>query len=140
MLKLRLNEIGITTNCYICKKDLGSDDVFTSLNDTADVTLRERLKNQLGLSENDIICFNCIDRIAEKFKEKALVNLADVRLKPTFLLWLVPIFMGLLGGILMYIAVKDQDQLKANRAILVGIIPTVVIIIIYFTILTSMFY
>ena len=75
-----------------------------------------------------------------QFKEKTLVNLADVRLKPTFLLWLVPIFMGLLGGILMYIAVKDQDQAKANNAILVGIIPTVVIIIIYFIILTSMFY
>ena len=92
------------------------------------------------MGENDIICLSCTNRIDDKFKENTLVNLADVKLKPTYLLWLVPIFMGLLGGILMYIAVKDQDQLKANRAILVGIIPTVVIIIIYFTILTSMFY
>ena len=87
-----------------------------------------------------MICLSCTNRIDDKFRDKTLVNLADVRLKPTFLLWLVPIFMGLLGGILMYIAVKDQDQAKANNAILVGIIPTVVIIIIYFIILTSMFY
>jgi hypothetical protein len=57
------------------------------------------------------------------------------KVKPTPLLWLVPIFMGLLGGILMYIAVKDEDQAKANSAILVGIVSTVTIIIVYFVIL-----
>jgi uncharacterized membrane protein len=53
------------------------------------------------------------------------------KVKPTPLLWLVPIFIGLLGGILMYIAVKDQDQEKANSAILVGIVSTIVMIIVY---------
>jgi len=53
------------------------------------------------------------------------------KVKSTPLLWLVPIFMGLLGGILMYIAVKDEDQGKANSAILVGIVSTVTMIIIY---------
>lgn len=43
------------------------------------------------------------------------------KVKPTPLLWLIPIFMGLLGGILMYIAVKDEDQEKANNAILIGV-------------------
>ena len=127
------------TNCYICKKDLGASAVFTSLNETADVRLRERLKNQLGVGENDVICLSCTNRINDKFQENVLVNLADVKIKPTYLLWLVPILMGVLGGILMYIAVKDQDPAKANNAILVGIIPTVVIIILYFIILTSMF-
>ena len=53
------------------------------------------------------------------------------KVKPTPLLWLVPVFGGLLGGILMYIAVKDEDQGKANSAILVGIVSTVTMIIIY---------
>ena len=53
------------------------------------------------------------------------------KVKPTPLLWLVPIFIGLLGGILMYIAVKDQDQEKANSAILVGIVSTIAMIIVY---------
>jgi len=45
--------------------------------------------------------------------------------KPTRLLWLVPIFMGLLGGILMYIAVKDQDQEKANDAMLISVLSSI---------------
>jgi hypothetical protein len=39
--------------------------------------------------------------------------------------------MGLLGGILMYIAIKDEDQGKANSAILVGIVSTITMIIVY---------
>ena len=37
--------------------------------------------------------------------------------KITKLIYLVPIFMGLLGGILMYIAVKDQNQEMANDGV-----------------------
>ena len=49
--------------------------------------------------------------------------------KPTKLLWVFPLFMGLLGGILMYIAIKDEDQQKANDGILVGILSTIAMII-----------
>jgi len=45
--------------------------------------------------------------------------------KITRLIYLVPIFLGLYGGILMYIAVKDQDQEMANNAILYSIMSTV---------------
>lgn len=41
------------------------------------------------------------------------MNETEIHEKPTRLLWLVPIFMGLLG-ILMYIAVKDQNQEKSS--------------------------
>ena len=37
------------SNCYICKKDLGASDVFTSLGITSDVQLQERLKSQLDM-------------------------------------------------------------------------------------------
>lgn len=52
-------------------------------------------------------------------------------IKPTKLLWLVPIFMGLLGGILLYIAVKDKDQKKANDSIFVGFLSTLAWICLY---------
>lgn len=52
-------------------------------------------------------------------------------IKPTKLLWLVPIFMGLLGGILLYIAVKDKDQKQANDGILVGVLSTIGWIFLY---------
>jgi uncharacterized membrane protein len=45
--------------------------------------------------------------------------------KITRLIYTLPIFMGLLGVILMYIAVKDQDQGMANDAILYSIMSTV---------------
>ena len=55
--------------------------------------------------------------------------------KPTSLLWLVPVFMGLLGGILLYIAVKDEDQRKANYAMVAGTFSTILMILIYLLII-----
>ena len=40
--------------------------------------------------------------------------MSENKQKPSKLIWSIPIFMGLLGGILMYIAVKDQNQEMAN--------------------------
>ena len=45
-----------------------------------------------------------------------------VKEKPTRLLYLVPVFMGLLGGVLMYIAVKEQNQEMANNGMFWGVI------------------
>ncbi len=45
--------------------------------------------------------------------------------KPTRLLYLVPLFMGLLGGVLMYIAVKDQNQEMANDGMFWGVISSI---------------
>lgn len=53
------------------------------------------------------------------------------KIKPTKLIWLVPITMGLLGGILMYIAVKDEDPQKANDGILAGVLSTIAMIFLY---------
>lgn len=61
------------------------------------------------------------------------------KVKPTRLLWAIPVFMGLLGGILMYIAVKDEEQEKANGAILVGIVSTVTMVMIYLLIQTLIY-
>lgn len=44
--------------------------------------------------------------------------------KPTPFLWLVPIFCGLIGGVLMYIAVKNYKQEMANDAVFVSFIST----------------
>ncbi len=122
------------TNCHICKKELGSSDDSYNSTFLNDVQLQEKLKNQTGMSENDVICYDCAKRVEKKIKENTKMNLADVKIKPTPLLWLVPIFMGLIGGILMYIAVKDEDQAKANNSILVGILSSVAIIFVYIVI------
>ncbi len=53
------------------------------------------------------------------------------KVKPTPLLWVIPVFLGLLGGILMYIAVKDEDQEQANRSINVSILSSIAMIFVY---------
>ena len=42
----------------------------------------------------------------------------------TKLIWLLPITCGMLGGILMYIAVKKDSQDMANDGILCGVVVT----------------
>lgn len=74
----------------------------------------------------------------KKVEKNSNTSLTDVKVKPTLLLWLVPIFMGLLGGILMYIAVKDEDQKKANTAILVGFLSTIALIFLYVIIFSAL--
>jgi len=51
--------------------------------------------------------------------------------KPTRLLYLVPVFMGLLGGVLMYIAVKDQNQEMANNGMFWSVISTIGFVFLY---------
>ena len=55
--------------------------------------------------------------------------------KPTRLLYLVPITMGILGGVLMYIAVKDQNQEMANDGMFWGVVVTIIVILFYGTIM-----
>ena len=58
--------------------------------------------------------------------------MSENKKKPEKLIWSIPIFMGLLGGILMYIAVKDQNQEMANDGILVGVLSTIAWVFLYF--------
>ena len=119
------------TNCYICKKELGSSIDQYGLSFLKNTLQQEKLKTQTGMSENDVICYDCAKRAERRLGENIDMNLADIKVKPTPLLWLIPVFMGLLGGILMYIAVKDEDQRKANNAILVGLLSTIGLIFLY---------
>jgi len=65
-----------------------------------------------------------LKKILEELKKLNDVSDSNPR-KITRLIYLVPIFLGLYGGILMYIAVKDQDQEMANNAILYSLMSTV---------------
>ncbi len=38
--------------------------------------------------------------------------------------YIIPIFMGWLGGLLMYLVIRDDDRDKAKRGLIVGIIIT----------------
>jgi uncharacterized membrane protein HdeD (DUF308 family) len=45
--------------------------------------------------------------------------------RPTSLWYLVAFLFGLLGGLIAYVAVKDEDKGMANNCILIGIMTTI---------------
>ncbi|MEM2154812.1 MAG: PCI domain-containing protein [Nitrososphaeria archaeon] len=51
--------------------------------------------------------------------------------KSSLLWFLVPLFLGLLGGILAYLAVKDENREMASDLLILGILTTIIGIIIF---------
>ena len=116
----------MTTFCFVCKKKLS---VF---NDRAykKWIQREGAIPPEGMGDKDVVCIECHEHIRKGKQERNGITEKE-KPRPTSLLYLLPIFMGLLGGILMYIAVKDQNQEMANTGMLVGVIITIIGIIFY---------
>jgi len=48
---------------------------------------------------------------------------------------LIPLFFGILGGIVAYIGVKDDDKKMANNLLMFGVVWTIILIGIYLCIL-----
>jgi CHASE2 domain-containing sensor protein len=52
--------------------------------------------------------------------------------RPTRAWYLIPFFLGILGGIIGYFAVKNDDKEMANNLLVEGIIMTVIAVILWF--------
>ncbi len=120
----------MATFCFVCKKKLSVFD---------DRTKKKWIQEEggippEGMSDEDVLCIECLDLIREGKQPRKVVTEKE-KPRPTSLLYLVPIFMGLLGGILMYIAVKDQNQEMANAGMFVGVFITIIGITFYAIIL-----
>jgi hypothetical protein len=57
--------------------------------------------------------------------------------KPTGLWWLVPFFFGIIGGIVAYVGVKDDDAEMASGLLLFGIVWSVICGLIWYAIVFS---
>ena len=68
------------------------------------------------------MCIKC-GKIVEKPKTTE-DNSKPVK-KPSKAWYLVPIFFGIIGGLVMYLVLKDQDGKMAKKGLIVGIILTV---------------
>jgi len=113
--------------CFYCKKEMGT---FATHYDHQDF-LNSDLNPPSGIGKDDKICQNCFNQLRRQQTEKQPGEIG-----PTSLLYLVPIFMGILGGILMYIAVKDENHKMANNGMIVGVIITIISIIVYAVLLS----
>ena len=110
--------------CFLCHKEIGPLREKYSINDYKN----ERVIPPQNFTEDDRTCASCFHQL--KRVEEA--NRFKYEFGPTVLVYFAPIFLGILGGVLMYIAVKEHDPGMANRGVIVGTIITFIQIIIIF--------
>lgn len=53
--------------------------------------------------------------------------------------YLVPIFFGIIGGIIAWLIIKDDDQKKAKNCLMIGLFMIVIEVILYLTIFATLF-
>jgi len=58
--------------------------------------------------------------------------------RPTLLWYLVPFFFGIIGGIVGYVGVKDEDKEMADILLVFGILWSIILAIFYWTLIMSL--
>jgi len=73
-----------------------------------------------------------------KFRHEATREIREqpVYAKPSAWWWLAPILLGIFGGIMGYVGVKDRDPYMASKLLWFGIILTVVKVLLYYVIVS----
>jgi YVTN family beta-propeller protein len=87
------------------------------------------------------ICINC-GKLLEK--SKATESFSEPAKRPSKAWYLVPIFFGIMGGLIMYLVLKDENMRMAKKGLVLGIILgavlTASVIIFYAVIFGVMFH
>jgi hypothetical protein len=74
-------------------------------------------------------CTNC----GEKKSNLELTQSPYYKKQTSSAIWILPILLGLIGGLIMYFVIVNDDKSKAQNGLILGIILTVIDIIIAFT-------
>ena len=123
----------MTLNCFSCNKKITAFDARGSKKQVEDKGFQ--IPN--GMSDDDKLCQGCLDKIREAQVGGFVSTLEEVEHsknginRPTRWWYLVPIFLGILGGLIMYLIVKDDDKKMAKNGLILSIVLTVIGLIIY---------
>jgi hypothetical protein len=100
---------------------------------TAIRTSEEKM-NKKNIAEGYIICYDCKKVIPKGLKvcpycssgltSSSSSSHTSSYIKPTRLWYLVPILFALLGGIIGYVGVKDEDKEMAESLLIIGVVLT----------------
>jgi len=94
------------------------------------------LFSQSKISEESYkIAVKKIEENISELRSGMELSVVEKKFKPSALWWLVPFFFGILGGIIAYVGVKDDDKGMAENLLIFGILWSIILFIIAFIML-----
>ena len=122
--------------CFLCNGKVSSNPFRAySKNDLKD---DERIIPE-GMSDKDKVCSRCFDHNKDIRKISGLEypqneeEESHYTKKPTSsAIWILPILLGFVGGLIMYFIIMNDDKPKAQNGLVLGIVLTIIPAIIYF--------
>jgi len=121
--------------CFVCDRKLGF--VHEPFNN---YTLNEEHRESpKGFKDDSLLCRECVDSLP-KIKEEVIQRKEPKKeskqnitksgkllpSEPSQMVWLLPILFGCIGGVIMYVLLKDEDVDRAKLGLYVGIIISIV--------------
>ena len=107
---------------------------------TAEMSIEElqELINAKKLEASKPAAEMSIEELQSVIKLKTSEKMEPIK-KPTDALYIVAIFLGIIGGLIGYILAKDDDPKMANDLLIVGIATSIIGLFLYFVFIASLF-
>lgn len=101
----------MNNSCYLCKKELH----------TFDFVHESREFNTLpqGMTEDDVLCNDC----TKNYQKETGTDQSK-------LWYLAPIFLGIIGGLLMFVALRKENWKMAKNGLILSIVLQVIGIVV----------
>ena len=122
--------------CFLCNGKVSSNPFRAySKNDLKD---DERIIPE-GMSDKDKVCSRCFDHNKDIRKISGLEYPQNeeeeshyVKKPTSSAIWILPILLGFVGGLIMYFIIMNDDKPKAQNGLVLGIVLTIITGLIYF--------
>jgi len=95
-----------------------------------------------GIGDEDVICYDCLQsqqKLEQPKREESKPRSKESKpeLKPTApsqalpssesnMIWILPILLGWIGGVIMFFVLKDEDKERGLKGLYVGIVISVI--------------
>jgi len=126
----------VTKSCFLCNGQVSAIPLRAYSNN--DLKDDERIIPE-GMSDKDRVCSHCFDYHKDIRKsgtsDVGYQNVEEshyVKKQTSSGIWILPILLGFVGGLIMYFIIVNDDKPKAQNGLVLGIVLTIIPAIIYF--------